>query len=166
MVCKYWLYVNIERCNLTSALLQDWKAQELAVCLSLQVHWVKFGLFWVANYRFCSVPRVKWAISVCFLVGGWANPLSSGRCSAPLPRCEGVWMPSCSLCDPAKTGLQRADTAKQGGLQCLSSCAVGKQESSLSSAVHLAPFWSTKTELKKNLREKEKDNWCYLLDIL
>lgn len=111
-------------------------------------------------------PSCKMNYFCLFSGGGWTKPLSSGRCSAPLPRCEGVWMPSCSLCDPAKTGLQRADTAKQGGLQCLSSCAVDKQKSSLSSAVHLAPFWSTKIDLEKNLREKEKDNWCYLLDIL
>ena len=101
-----------------------------------------------------------------FSGGGWAKPLSPGCCLAPLPRREGVRVPSCSLCDPAKTGLERADTAKQGGLQCRSSCAVDKQKSSFSSAVHLAPFLSTKIHLKKNLREKQKNNWSYLLDIL
>lgn len=56
-----------------------------------------------------------------FSVEGWAKPLSPGCCLAPLPRCEGVQMSSCSLCDPAKTGLERANVAEQGGLQCRSS---------------------------------------------
>lgn len=106
-------------------------------------------------------PLCKMSYFCLVLGGGWAKQLSPGCCSAPLPRCEGVWTPSCSLCDPAKTGLQGADTAKQGGLQCLASRAVENQKSSPSSAVHLAPFSSTKIDLKKSLREKEKNDWCY-----
>lgn len=107
-------------------------------------------------------PLCQMSYFCLFSGGGWAKPLSPGCCSAPLPgRCEGVWTPSCSLCDPAKSGLQRADTAKQGGLQCLSSCAVDKQKSSPSSAAHLASFLSSKIDLKKNLKEKEKNDWCY-----
>lgn len=102
--------------------------------------------------------------------GGWAKLSSPGCCSAPLPRCEGVWMPSHSLCDSAKRELKRADMAKQGGLQCCSACAVDKQNSSFSSAVHLAPFLNTQIDLEKKSEGKTKQktppNWCYLLDIL
>lgn len=119
-----------------------------------------------SKHQILFSPSCKMSDFCLFSGGGWAKPLSPGCCSAPWPRCEGVWMPSCSLCDPAKTGLQRADMAKQGGLQCLSPRAGDKQKSSLSGAVHLAPFSSTKIDLKKNLRENENNNWCYLIDIL
>lgn len=90
--------------------------------------------------------------------GGWAKPWSPGCCLAPLPRREGV------RCPPAPYGILLKqgwrERARQGGE------ALDKQKSSFSSAVHLAPFLSTKTHLKKNLREKQRNNWCYLLDIL